>query len=300
MSKKKTHEEYIAEVAVKNPSVEVVGMYIGANEKIMHRCPKDYCRYEWYATPHNILAGKGCPKCTGKMKRTHDEYVKRVNLIHDNIEVIEKYIDNNTPILHKCVFHDFEWSAFPNNVLSGHGCRKCANDKMHYERVKNTNQYIEDLNKINSNIIIMGEYINAHTPILHKCLVDDLEWFAKPNNILSGKGCPKCSESKGEREIRQLLDSNEIVYESQMIFDGCFDIKPLPFDFYLPEYNLCIEYDGEQHYRPIEYFGGQKAFELRKKHDQIKNEYCKNNNIRLVRIPYFADVEEELNNFLFI
>ena len=132
MAKKKTHEEYVAEVAVKNPEVEVAGRYVGANEKILHKCLKDNCRYEWSATPHNILAGKGCPKCAGKMKRTHNEYVEKINLIHNNIEVVEKYIDNNTPILHRCVLHNFEWSAFPNNVLSGHGCRKCANDKMHY------------------------------------------------------------------------------------------------------------------------------------------------------------------------
>ena len=63
-----------------------------------------------------------------------------------------------------------------------------------------------------------------------------------------------------------------------------------------------IEYDGEQHFRPIEYFGGQKKFELQQKHDTIKNEYCKNNGIPLLRIPYFKydNIEEELNNFLFI
>lgn len=78
------------------------------------------------------------------------------------------------------------------------------------------------------------------------------------------------------------------------------DIRPLPFDFYLPEYNICIEYDGEQHNRSVKHFGGDKAFYTRIKHDNIKNEYCKNNGISLLRIPYFKNIEEELNNFLFI
>ena len=74
----------------------------------------------------------------------------------------------------------------------------------------------------------------------------------------------------------------------------------LPFDFYLPKYNSCIEFDGIQHYEPVEHFGGQESYDYTVKHDKIKNEYCKNNGILLLRIPYYKNVEEELNNFLFI
>lgn len=67
---------------------------------------------------------------------------------------------------------------------------------------------------------------------------------------------------------------------------------PLPFDFYLPSYNIVIELDGEQHFKPVR-FGGIshkeaiEQFKIRKLHDKIKNQFCKNNNIRLVRIPYY-------------
>lgn len=70
--------------------------------------------------------------------------------------------------------------------------------------------------------------------------------------------------------------------------------------FYLTDYNLAIEYQGEQHYRPIDYFGGKEKFEVQQKRDNIKRDYCKNNNINLLEIPYYKNVEEELNNFLFI
>lgn len=96
------------------------------------------------------------------------------------------------------------------------------------------------------------------------------------------------------------LDSHGVKYMQQKAFDDCCDIKPLPFDFYLPEYNCCIEYDGEQHYRAVDYFGGEDGFKKTVAHDNIKNDYCKNNDIKLLRIPYYANVEEELNNFLFI
>ena len=98
------------------------------------------------------------------------------------------------------------------------------------------------------------------------------------------------------------LDKNNIFYEPQMRFDDCCDIKTLPFDFYIPSLKIAIEYDGKQHFEPIEYFGGKESFEILQKHDAIKNEYCKNNGISLLRIPYYKynNIEEELNNFLFI
>ena len=70
------------------------------------------------------------------------------------------------------------------------------------------------------------------------------------------------------------------------MFKECKNIFPLPFDFYIPHKDICIEYDGEQHYKPIEYFGGVKKFKRLKRNDNIKNKYCKENNIKLIRIKY--------------
>lgn len=296
--KKKTHEEYVSELEVKNPNIKAVETYIGANTKILHKCL--ICEFEWYATPHNILRGRGCPKCSNHVKLNHDDYVNRLSTINPNIKVLGHYVNYATPILHRCLVHGVEWHTTPGNILSGHGCKKCANDKLAYERSKSKSQYAEDLKKINQYIIVVGEYVNAHTPVLHRCLIDGFEWYAKPNNILSGKGCPKCAESKGEREVRQWLDCHNIAYKHQKVFKDCVDIKPLPFDFYLPDYNVAIEYQGEQHYKSVDYFGGEKAFEKRKLHDKIKSDYCAKNNILLLAIPYTKNVEEELNNFLFI
>lgn len=299
MSKRKTHEEYVKEVALKNKNIEVVGKYSEANKKITHRCLID--GYEWDVTPHNVLRGRGCPKCSNHIKRTNESYVKEVKSINPNIEVLEKYINNTTPILHKCIIHNIEWNAYPNNILRGCGCKQCANELLSKNKRISIDEYRYKLKQISSTIIVIGDnYINAHTPILHKCLIDGYEWLAKPNNILSGKGCPKCNENKGERKIRLWLDNHNIIYETQKSFSNCRDIRPLPFDFYLPNKRTAIEFDGEQHYKAIDHFGGIKAFEIRQKHDNIKNEYCKNNGISLLRIPYYKNVEEELNNFLFI
>jgi len=111
-------------------------------------------------------------------------------------------------------------------------------------------------------------------------------------------GCPMCSESVGEKNIRLFLIDKNIKYKPQKRFNDCKNIKCLPFDFYLPEHNTCVEYDGEQHFNPIEFFGGVDSYLKQIEHDKIKNEYCKNNNIRLIRIRYDEDITEKLNQFL--
>lgn len=303
MTKKKTHEEYVAELAEKNPTVEVVGKYIDALTKIKHHCLIH--DVYWDTTPSRALHGVGCNECHKERDResrckTNEQYISEIEKINPDIVVMEKYIDAKTPILHKCLTHNVEWKTSPDNILHGHGCYLCGNKKNGDAKRKTHEQYVEELKIVNPNIVVVDSYISALTPILHKCLIDGNEWYVSPANTLFGYGCPRCNKSKGEKQIAKWLDSNNIYYEHQKAFDDCKDKRPLPFDFYIPDYNCCIEYDGEQHYRAIEYFGGEESFKLRIKHDNIKTEYCIKHGILLLRIPYFKNAEEELNNFSFI
>lgn len=298
-AKTKTHEQYVQELALITSDIIVLGRYEGANVPILHKCLID--GHEWMAQPSNILSGKGCPKCSGNLKKTTDEYVTQVNSVNPNIEVIGEYVNSHTSILHKCKLHNIEWMTSPSSILQGSGCYKCSAEKLSVASKKTHEQYVKELNEVNANIITLEEYQGADIPILHKCLVDGNEWCISPAHTLSGGGCPQCHESKGERRIRNWLKNNDIDFIPQKSFDNCRDIKPLPFDFYLPNENILIEYDGKQHFKPIDFFGGQRYLEYIQKHDKIKNEYCKNNGISLLRIPYYdKNIEEELNNFLFI
>ena len=365
---RKPHEEYVKELKDKNPTVEAVEKYNGANTKILHRCLiHNVC---WSTTPSRALRGVGCSICHIERHRatrckTTEQYSEQVHKISPHIDVIGEYINPRTSILHRCNLHNIDWSAFPEGILKGCGCKECGNVKiglknskpydMYIQQLKTTHpsiicigkyknattpvwhkclidnyiwlakpselvssrprgcpkcggnlqkthaQYIDELEIINPNIDVVETYVNARTPIKHRCKRDGYEWNARPYAILSGSGCPKCRESHGEREISLWLDSNNIKYTCQKVFSGCSDEAPLPFDFYLEEFNTAIEYDGEQHYRPIEWFGGSEAFDKRIKHDNIKTQYCEDNNIKLLRIPYYTEsVSEELNNFLFI
>ena len=113
------------------------------------------------------------------------------------------------------------------------------------------------------------------------------------SQLTSGKSksCGCLHFSNGEEYIKQVLDDNDIEYIRQKKFEDCKNIRPLPFDFYLPKHNTIIEFDGQQHFEPVEHWGGNKKFEYLKKTNSIKNNYCNDNNIKLIRFPYNIDKE---------
>lgn len=133
------------------------------------------------------------------------------------------------------------------------------------------------------------------------CICGTSNFIVQANHLLAGeiKSCG-CLISNGEEKISQLLIENHIKFEKQKIFNDCKDINYLRFDFYLPELNMVIEYNGIQHYKPIDFFGGQKQFLLTQKHDNIKKEYCINNNIQYLVISYKEDIKQVLiyNNII--
>lgn len=288
----KTHEEYVSKITKINPNIEVIELYQGNAIKILHKCKLDGC--EWYAVPNNILHGKGCPVCgiisqQQKRRKPHEEYVREVNGINPDVEVIGQYVNNFTKILHRCKIDGYEWITTPHSILSGNRCPRCINKERYTQE-----EYSEKVKELHRNIEVVERYVNSHTKILHRCKIDGCEWHASPNNILNGTGCPLCNSSKGEKLVANWLEDKNIVYIPQMVFEDCKNINQLPFDFYLPDCNIAIEYQGKQHYEPIEYFGGQKTFENQTLRDNIKREYCKKNNIYLFEIPYYSNLDNEL------
>lgn len=122
-------------------------------------------------------------------KITHKEYIVKVEKMHPNIEVLERYINAHTKILHKCKTCGHEWMSKPSSILVGYGCAKCAKVKK-----LTHDEYKKKVEETSSNIEVVEEYINMCTKILHKCKICGHEWNAKPSDIVTGHGCPICSK----------------------------------------------------------------------------------------------------------
>lgn len=150
---------------------------------------------------------------------------------------------------------------------------------------------------------------SSNGAIIWKCLCDcgNPEYVEVSVGQLTRGHTLSCGcrhQSKWEMFIRDYLISLNVVFQPQKRFNDCKNKKQsdmLPFDFYLPDYNICIEYDGEHHFHPIEMWGGYDKFIINKENDNIKNEYCKSHNITLLRLPYTYskdDIKNEILNIL--
>ena len=266
--------------------------YISQNKKVIITCDKhgDILKY-----PQSLLKGSGCAKCESKnYKIDNDEFIKRSKKVHLDVYdySLVSYINDSTLVKIVCKNHGI-FEQTPNSHLSGHGCIYCSG---RYRSTKE--EFIKKSNIIHNNTYDYKNviYVNAHKKVEIICNKHG-NFEQKPNNHLSGEGCPSCNESKGEIKINEILISKKINYCRQKTFEDCKDKSLLFFDFYLPDKNICIEYDGEFHYKPI---FGEINLENTLRRDSIKNKYCKDNNIKLIRIPYtkFKKIKEILDNFL--
>ena len=189
-----------------------------------------------------------------------------------------------------------------------HGCSYCQYEENSIKLKNTTNDIIEAGNKHGIKIINPEEYVDYYTSNL-KCVCSKCGsiYIASYQQIKRGCCllCPKCSksESHGETKIRLYLENKKIDFIQQKRFDDCRTTVPLPFDFYIPSKNTIVEYDGEGHFNKVDFRGhdGSETFERTTKNDLIKDNYCKNNKIILIRIPYWSynTIEKILENELF-
>lgn len=203
------------------------------------------------------------------------------------ITKIEEFTDVKMFILFSCPKHGIQRMML-DNFIRGHKCIECSYETR-FENVKLNKDYIHNVIKSKGDKWLNpDEYTNCidrNMKIRCSCgntFMTSFANFTKANIFR----CPTCShkESLGELKIREFLDLHKIKYEQEKRFSDCRDKKPLPFDFYLPTNNMCIEFDGQQHYQN-KY--GLDSLKVTQYHDKIKNDYCKSVGIKLLRIPYW-------------
>ena len=233
------------------------------------------------------------------------DFISKAKSIHgDRFDYSNvNYVKNTIPILIRCIKHDHTYTQTPMKHTqkgSNGGCKYCLKDIISQAQSKTEAQFILECQILNPDYdYSQVEYKGDSVKVKIICPIHGI-FEQTPSNHLRGQRCSICKSSKGELKILNWLDVNNIDYIKEKRFPNCKHKYTLPFDFYIQSLNLCIEYDGEQHFVPMRIKG--KSNEMKHNlsvvqlRDSIKTQYCIDNEITLLRIPYtdFDNIEKIL------
>lgn len=307
---KETLKEEIMEI---NPDIELLSNYVNWDTKIKCKCKID--GNEWESSVSSLLRGCRCKVCNkrrgNKKRKTLDQFKKELNLINPDIEIIDdSYTGTHNLIKCKCKIDNNEWSSYPCNLLNLTArCPECSKKYMSESQVFTNNEFLEKLQENNPNVVPLEIYKSSNTKMNFLCKIHNVEFFQKSFDAMYNIhcGCPLCRESQsyGETKMLSILANMGYSIISQYSNNDCRNILPLRFDGFDIDNNIAFEYNGQQHYYPVDFAGKGEAwaieqFELTKTRDEIKYKYCKENNIPIIIIPYqeFENMENYIKNEL--
>jgi hypothetical protein len=305
--------------------------YIRSKDKLHIRC---ICGNEdWYPKFNDFKKGILCSICGQrnaiekrietmlKSNRLSETYPQISSEWHPykngNLKPSDVCSSSHKKVFWLCPVCGNEYEATPcNRTGRKSGCSICSHEKS--GKIISKNHINENYNlealfpriaeewcfELNNGIIPSEVSYSSHTKYYWKCNLGHI-YYAAPNCRTgnSKSKCPYCNGSSGEKIITEFLERNNIEYIFQKRFDDCKNIKPLPFDFYLPKYLTCIEFQGLQHYKIIDFWVGVERFESQILCDSIKEEFCLNNNLKLLKISILdidkieTILEKELSSF---
>ena len=216
---------------------------------------------------------------------TREQFIGKSQKVHGNKYDYSKveYINNRTKVCIICPIHGEFWQT-PAMHLQGQGCSKCKGNKLSMRQLSNVDEFIEKAKKLHGDRYDYSRvtYVNGSTEVRIVCPIHG-EFLQTPNSHLQGHGCPNCQNSILENNISNLLKIEHIEYEEKKCFKW---LGKQHLDFYLPEYNIGIECQGEQHFISKEHFGGDIGLNTRKKLDKKKYDLCCENGIKII---YYTD-----------
>ena len=260
-------------------------------------------------TPHShVSMGSGCRKCgvlrtAEKNRYSIEKILSQFHEVHGNqFEYdIDSYSGVAEKIRIKCLKHGwFEQTVSTHKM--GAGCAECS-----YELIGDRTRVTKEI-FIGRAIEEHGqkydyskvEWVDQYTEVLIGCDNKEHGYFLQvPRDHKRGSGCLRCNESRGERSIFNWLQDNGIEFIPQHTFPGLKDRALLRCDFYLPNENIVIEYNGRQHYRAIEVFGGESALKSTRRRDSIKQRFCEQNAIQFEVIRYDESPPDRLFEIVF-
>ena len=268
--------------------------YVDSYTKVCIICP---IHGEFWQTPNSHLQGRGCKKCVNKFdgqngSHTLESFIEKANTVHGNKYNYSKvrYVDNRTKVCIVCPEHGEFWQI-PQNHLHGAGCRECDNERKRAFKKYTTESIIEKFKTVNGDYYDYSKFV--YTGIFNKSIVICPKhgiFETTPHDHLKGHGCPMCNQSSLEKEIKDALIENNICFEEQKTFDWLIYKGHQYLDFYIQKYNIAIECQGIQHFKPAYFFTknyetAEKGFEEIVFRDNNKKKLCEENGINIL---YFS------------
>ena len=276
--------------------------YKNSSIKVCIICPE---HGKFWQTPNAHLNGKGCYKCFQERQSiitkqrnllTTEEFVKKAKEVHGNKYDYSKveYVNTHTKVCIICPEHGEFWQT-PNAHLNGSGCQKCGNEKRKQKNTLSTEQFIKRAKEVHGDKYDYSkvEYVKAKRKICIIC-PEHGEFWQQADSHLHGCGCPKCNRSHLENDVEKFLKSNNIVFETEKKFEWLVNNKKMSLDFYLPDYKIAIECQGEQHYKTYRWEKTNTRLLKRQKLDLLKKELCEKHQIKIIYVKYNEKIEESL------
>jgi len=242
--------------------------------------------------PDNHIQNQKCPNCiNNNFKSNKDEFIKKSTDKFGNLYdySLVEYKNNKTKVKIICHRHGIFEQKPDNHLQMKTPCKKCDSEN----RLCNKEDLISTLNKIHNGYYDYSklEYKGRNKKAIIIC-PNHGEFEQIIHSHILGSGCKKCASSNGEKLIAHILSELNIEFKTEYKFDDCKYKYKLKFDFFIPSKNICIEYNGLQHYKVVPFFGGNEYFSEIIKRDKIKEEYCLNNGITLLKIKYNTDKDK--------
>ncbi len=246
------------------------------------------------------LSGVGCRKCSRRYVNT-EEFIECCKELYGDKYGYDKteYVNSTTKVTVTCQKHNCDFQVLPLNFTrtdqSHFNCPMCSTQVYNKEDfIKKAEEYYPDLFDFS-----LVDYVSAKTPVKIVCKKCGLISEVFPDHFFNELficSCSKSGRSKLETIVGDLLTENGLIFKREHTFSELADTKQLRFDFYIESLNLIIECQGEQHFSPLEFFGGKEKFEYLRKHDQMKREYCREHEIRLVYFMYKFSFNNHFND----
>lgn len=296
MNQRKTHEEYVNEVfELVGDEYRVIGKYVNNCTPIEMEHVE--CGNKYRVRPSDFLTGRRCPKewrerISKGVTKSHEYFMTKIDEC-DDYTLLNKYVNARTKIKVRHESCGLEYEVSPHHFINGRRCPECWRIEISRDKTLSHDDFIERMGKQwFDEYQPVTKYKGRQNPMVIKHISCGHDFESSADSILSGSGCPVCKESRGERLVRDVLNEIDCEFESQYKFQECAYKSGLPFDFAIMQNGEpigLIEYQGIQHYEPVEYFGGIETHRKVILRDLIKTTYAEVNGIPLLKIKY--DVE---------